>query len=68
MFDDDVQRAAVETHGDLYRRHERGYAAVRIEDGRMKVGSVVAGPLGPAFDFDVTRFTPLDQWRYASLE
>ncbi len=67
MYPDDVQSAVLKAHPDLYRRHEQGYATVRIEQGKMGIESVRNGPLGPAFDFDTTRFTPLDEWTANSL-
>ena len=55
-------------HGDLFRRHERGFVTTRIERGRTDVGTVVDSAFGVNFDFDPSRFTPLDQWSYDSLE
>ena len=41
--------------------------AVWIEDGRIRIGSVVDAPFGLAVPFDPTRFTPLAQWQFESL-
>ena len=51
MFPADWQAAALGSHGDLYRRHEQGFAVLRIDDGRIALGSVNAAPFGvvPAF-------------------
>jgi len=68
MFPDDVQARVLAEHGDLYRRHERGFATLAIRSGKVEFGSVVDAPFGPAFPFDSTRFTPLDEWEYHSLE
>ena len=64
---EDVQSAALTAHGDVYRRHERGFVTFRVGRGRTDVGSVVDAPFGVGFDFDPSRFTPLDQWSYDTL-
>jgi hypothetical protein len=58
----------LEAHGDLYRRHEDGFATLAVHEGRLDVRSVTAAPFGLAFDLDTSMFTPLDQWTYESLE
>ncbi|MBI1374700.1 MAG: hypothetical protein GC159_18430 [Phycisphaera sp.] len=68
MYDADVQRAVVAQHGDLYRMHDAGFATLDIKDGAIDVGSVVDAPFGYAIDFDPTRYTPVSEWRYDSLE
>ena len=67
MFPADVQQATLAAHPDLYRRHADGYVTTRIERGTMDIGSVVDEAFGVGFDFDPSRFTPIDQWTYASL-
>ena len=67
MFPKDVQKQVLAHHGDLYRRHRRGFATVAIRGGRIEMGSVVESPFGPGFEFDPTRFTPLEEWRFDSL-
>ena len=46
------QDATLDGHGDVYRRHEDGFACLRIEDGRLDLRSVNAAPFGvvPALD------------------
>ncbi|MEX0653229.1 MAG: hypothetical protein WD534_01735 [Phycisphaeraceae bacterium] len=46
MFPDAVQQQVLEAHGDLYRRHEQGFATVKITDGRIAIDSVVDAPFG----------------------
>jgi hypothetical protein len=65
---DDLQSAALAAHGDVYRLHERGFVTSRVERGRTDVASVVDAPFGIDFDFDASRFTPLDQWSYDTLD
>jgi hypothetical protein len=58
---------ATRHHPDLYRGDgEEAY--LRIEDGRLKVGSLSAPGYGIAFDPDLSSMTPLDRWRFESLE
>jgi hypothetical protein len=57
----------VERHADLYRRLPDGTPAVRIENGRIAIGSVLDAPFGLAVPFDPTRFTPLKDWTFESL-
>jgi hypothetical protein len=52
----------VSRHGDLYRRLEDGTPAVKIENGRVAIGSVVDAPFGLAHRFDPVGFTPLKDW------
>lgn len=67
MFPADVQEAVLAAHPDLYRRHEQGFATVRIEQGRMRIGSVLDAPFGYDTQVDPTRFTPLAEWSADSL-
>ncbi len=67
MLPDDLQSQVLTHHGDLYHRHARGFATLRIRDGRIDVGSLVDAPFGLAFEMDPSRFTPLDMWRFDSL-
>jgi hypothetical protein len=67
MLPEDVQRDVLACHGDLYRRHERGFPALDVRAGKIQVGSVVDAPFGPRFLLDVSRFTALDEWRFESL-
>ena len=54
-------------HGDLYRRHARGFVTLNIQHGCVAVDSVVAAPFGVAFEPDVSQLTPLGDWRVESL-
>ena len=55
-------------HGDLYRRHERGFVTLNVRHGCVAVGSVVAAPFGVGFAVDASQFTPLADWRVESLD
>jgi hypothetical protein len=67
-----LPRASVEpvvaAHGDLYRRLPDGTPVVRIEGGRMQIGSVVDSPFGLAAPFDPSGFTPANRWEFDSLK
>jgi len=66
-FPESVQKAVLDAHGDLFCRHERGFVALRIRDGCVSTDSVVEAPYGRACEFDPGCFTPVDEWRFASL-
>ena len=67
MLPREAVEPVVERHTDVYRRLPDGTPAVRIEGGRIEMGSVVDAPFGLAAAFDPTRFTPLKQWQFDSL-
>lgn len=41
-----VQEETIRHHGDLYSCHAGGYPVLRIQEGRINLGSVVAAPFG----------------------
>jgi hypothetical protein len=63
----DVQETVLKHHGDLYRRHPRGYATLDVRQGSLDVSSTVDAPFGVAFELDPSRFTPLDEWTFDSI-
>ena len=68
MYPDDVQAQVLGRHGDLYHRHERGFATLQIKGGALAIGSVVDAPFGLDIELDDQRYTPLDDWRVESLD
>jgi hypothetical protein len=64
MHSKEVQDQILENHGDLYRRHEAGFAAVDVREGRMNIASVVGAPFGVGFELDTTRFTPIRDYQF----
>ena len=68
MYPRRVQSQVLASHGSFYRRHEEGYPALDVRQGRVDVSSIVDAPFGYGFDFDTTQFTPLDEWDVASLD
>ena len=67
-FPEGVVAGTLAAHGDLYRRHEDGFATLAIEDGRLDLESVVDAPFGRAIAIDSNSFTPLAEWDIADLE
>jgi hypothetical protein len=59
---DDLQDRVVAAHGDLYRRHEDGFAAMEIEDGRFRFESAIDAPFGRDFELAPSGSTPIEQW------
>jgi hypothetical protein len=67
MLPDDVQAAVLDAHGDLYHRHEDGFAALDIQDGQIRLDSVLEAPFGRAINLDPARFTPANEWDIESI-
>jgi hypothetical protein len=51
-FPDSTQRAVEELHPDVFRRIRSGFPALRVENGRLSVASVVDAPFGTAYEAD----------------
>ncbi len=68
MYPPSVQAQVLANHSTIYRRHEAGFPALDVRQGRVDVSTIVDAPFGYGFDFDTTQFTPLDAWDAASLE
>jgi hypothetical protein len=67
MLPPEVQAATLRDHGDLYRAAPAGYPTLDIRRGEVRLDSVVDAPFGTRFLVPVTGFTPLEDWRFASL-
>ncbi|MCZ6632604.1 MAG: hypothetical protein O7G87_04305 [bacterium] len=67
MYPQTIQDQILAHHGTMYRKHERGFAALDVRDGRLDVSSAVDAPFGYGFDLDTTQFTPLSDWSEDSL-
>jgi len=59
--------AALRHHPDLYTGDERE-AWLRIENGRLRVGSLATPGYGVAFEPDLDAMIPLERWTFDSLE
>ncbi len=62
-----VQDQTLAAHGDLYHAHRRGFAALTVEQGRLRLDSVNRSPFGLGFTPDSSAWMPLDHWSVAML-
>jgi hypothetical protein len=60
MFPADWQQAMVGAHGDLYTRHQDGFACLRIDEGTLQLASLNDAPFGVAPLLDPSGFAPLE--------
>lgn len=67
MLSADVQTAVLDAHGDLYHRHEDGFVALDVRNGRIRLDSVLEAPFGRAVDLDPSRFTSAGTWNVGSI-
>lgn len=58
----DVQQDVLQEHTGLYRRHELGFPALDIRDGRLDLHTVNSAPFGCGIELDAAQFTPLETW------
>jgi hypothetical protein len=68
QFTEGTQRQVLRAHSDLYRRSPQGWPTLRIEGGRLELGSVLAAPFGVGFELDLSEFTPAGAWRERYFE
>jgi hypothetical protein len=64
---DELQDRTLETHGDLYRRHEEGFPTLDIDGGTLALDSVVDAPYGTPTRPDLEAFTPAAEWSVETL-
>ncbi len=67
-YPEELQRAVVRDHGDLYAWGSRGYATLNIREGRLSTRSVTQAPFGLASQLNLSKFTALEDWDIASLK
>ena len=67
MWPEEVQSQVIAYHGDLYCRHDRGFATLNIREGQVDAHSIIGAPFGYGFEIDPTRFTPLADWQFEEL-
>jgi hypothetical protein len=68
QFPASVQSEILRRHDDLYAPHLKGYPSISVHNGAVQIGSLVDAPFGVAFEPDLSEFTPVDDWRFESLE
>jgi hypothetical protein len=67
MLPDDVQETVLDTQGDLYRRHENGFATLDVNDGQIQLGSVLEAPFGRTVDLHPSQLTSAEGWEVESI-
>jgi hypothetical protein len=67
MLPQDWQAGVLEAHGDLYERHDSGFAHVQIRDGRLHLESVNRAPFGVVPSLDLTALEPLAKTHLARI-
>ncbi|WP_435181767.1 hypothetical protein [Halorussus sp. AFM4] len=67
-FPEEVQGTVLSAHDDLYRRHGDGFAALRVEDGTLDLGTVADAPFGVGPLVDTRQFRPLEAWEREHID
>ncbi|MCH8192514.1 MAG: hypothetical protein IIA65_00680 [Planctomycetes bacterium] len=62
MYPKSVQDRVLAAHGDLYSKHEGGFPSLRIDSGRLAVGSVNTSGFGYGIEFDPSEFDAPGSW------
>ena len=60
QFPEQIQREVLTHHADLYQQNQKGWPAVRIVDGHLRVDSINRAPFGVGFLLDVGPFDLVD--------
>lgn len=63
MFPASVHRQMMQAHDDLYRASSVGWPTLDIQEGSVRLDSILAAPFGFAPHLDVEQFTTLAEWR-----
>jgi hypothetical protein len=67
MFPKQWQIPTLAAHPDLYHQTDQGWPALRIEHGQISLKSILQAPFGVASDIDLSKATPLDEWRIPQI-
>ena len=62
MMPESIQSQMLESHGDIYRKHEEGFPALDVLDGKLSVDSLLKAPFGVGPLIDVSEFVRLEDW------
>jgi L-alanine-DL-glutamate epimerase-like enolase superfamily enzyme len=62
------RQITLRNHPDLYTNTPDGYAALRIENGLLNIGSLQNPSLGMAAEFDFDWCIPENEWTFESLQ
>jgi len=58
MFPPDWQKAVLAAHGDLYACHDQDFVHLKIQDGKLRLGSANVAPFGVQPLLDASAFAP----------
>lgn len=61
-FDESIQKQILDSHGDLYRRHDEGFPTLAVDEGRISLHSVLDAPFGVKPKFDMSEYERLESW------
>ncbi|MFT4691231.1 MAG: hypothetical protein ACI9OD_003454 [Limisphaerales bacterium] len=64
QFPGKLQEQILRSHGDLFRRTERGWPSLHISKGQIALASVNESAFGVRFLLDTTEFTPASKWEW----
>lgn len=68
-FQAGLQSMMCKAHSDLYQDEARGFAALQIANGMIKLDSVTRAPFGLGIEFDPQEwFIPKEDWRFETLQ
>ena len=62
----ELQETVLLEHSDLFCRHPRGYITLRVEDGKIRLGSLFNHSLGLETDLGTSWLTPRAEWHFDS--
>lgn len=62
MYPESVQNRVLAVHGDLYSKHTSGFPSLRIDSGRLAIGSINTSGFGYGIEFDPSEFDTPGSW------
>lgn len=62
MYPEAIAEEATQKHSDLYGTRADGLTALRIEDGKLSLGSINSAPFGTLVEPDLSQFPNLKDW------
>jgi hypothetical protein len=62
----ELQEKVLKEHGDLFYRHPRGYVTLRVEQGKIRLGSLMNRSLGLEADLGTGWLKPRSDWQFDS--
>jgi hypothetical protein len=62
MLPESIQTHMLESHGDLYRKHDEGFPALNVVEGKLSIESILKAPFGVNPLIEVSQFVRLEDW------